>query len=442
LNSVKDILVRWSGNFKFWILLAFTGSLVFVSIARFSDVHHRSNVIVSDTKGYYAYLPAIFIYHDLHFGFNQEIERFKHNETQYTDYRFRLGKGKDFTRYYIGPAIAYSPFFLAAHGISTFMGWDSDGYTPIYHGSLVIAALVYMAFAMFFFGKVLDFFGVKYGVKVFVTWATFFGTNWFYYTVWESGMSHAYSAAVICFFLHRYILYRTKGNGKAAVILGLLLGFIILLRPINVLILLFLPLFHDSFPSFIRLLKRELVHWPRIVYAALGTLAVLSLQAIIYKIQIDQWFIYSYCDERLIWSQPNIGKFLFSIRKGFFVYTVLFTLSIVGLYPWFRRNKYQSLYWIGAMLILVYVLSTWHMWWYGGTLGTRVLIEFYILWAIPLALLLNKLKGYWMMLVFSLACLFIINNMLQYIQYRSGILHWDSMNWQLYKDIFLYPIIP
>ena len=29
----------------------------------------------SDAKGYYAYLPAVFVYEDLHFGFFDEIEK-------------------------------------------------------------------------------------------------------------------------------------------------------------------------------------------------------------------------------------------------------------------------------------------------------------------------------------------------------------------------------
>jgi hypothetical protein len=31
---------------------------------------------------------------------------------------------------------------------------------------------------------------------------------------------------------------------------------------------------------------------------------------------------------------------------------------------------------------------------------------------------------------------------LQQYQYRKGILHYEQMTWQNYKDIFLYPIIP
>jgi hypothetical protein len=37
--------------------------------------NYWKEIIKSDGKGYYAYLPAIFIYHDLNFGFFDKIEK-------------------------------------------------------------------------------------------------------------------------------------------------------------------------------------------------------------------------------------------------------------------------------------------------------------------------------------------------------------------------------
>jgi len=82
------------------------------------------------------------------------------------------------------------------------------------------------------------------------------------------------------------------------------------------------------------------------------------------------------------------------------------------------------------------------MWWYGGTWGTRVFIEYLLFFSIPLAIFLNTLKGRWLKVVVTIACLFIFNTILQQYQYRKGILHYEQMTWQNYKDIFLYPIVP
>ena len=45
-------------------------------------------VLESDAKGYYAYLPAVFIYQDLNFNFFDQIEKEKYyNEKLFFEYR-------------------------------------------------------------------------------------------------------------------------------------------------------------------------------------------------------------------------------------------------------------------------------------------------------------------------------------------------------------------
>ncbi|PCJ63716.1 MAG: hypothetical protein COA58_15345 [Bacteroidetes bacterium] len=442
MKWIVNITKRLALNFYFWVFLSFFISLTFVIFNKFLDPVQKSNTIVSDGKGYYAYLPGIFIYDDLTFAFNQTIEKEKHAETMWTDYRYKLDKDRVYTRYYIGTPIAYLPFFLSAHGISKMMDWDADGYTPIYHSAVLVASLCYMLLAMIFFGKILDTYKIKYWVKVFVILGAYFGTNWFYYTTWEASLSHVYSAGIIAMFWYYCIRFKKNPSFKRVVLLGLLLGFITLLRPVNVLIVLFLPILFMDLKSFWGFVKNKMLT-PKIVLGGLLTFfAVISLQLIIYKIQIDQWYIYAYSHEKFYFLQSHMMDFLFSIRKGFFVYTPLFILSIVGLFYWRKDNKFQPIWWLLTFLFITYIFSSWHMWWYGGTLGTRVFIEYYIFWVIPLAMLLNKLKGIPLKVVMTIACLFIFNNILQQYQYRCAILHYDSMTWQNYKDIFLYPIIP
>ncbi len=442
INHLKNAIK----NFNFWVTLSFLISLVFVIQYKFLDdtVGHNQkyNTIVSDGKGYYAYLPAIFIYNDLNFGFNQTVEKHNHPETWYTDYRYKLDKKRIFTKYYVGTAIAYSPFFLIAHGWSLMMGWQADGYTAIYHGSVLVAALFYMVITLIFMGKILDFYRINHWIKVLSILGAYFGTNWFYYTTWEASLSHVYSAGVIAAFFYYAIIFSKDITLKWGLIIGVLLGLIVLLRPLNILVVLFLPLFHYKLFSFIRWVK-SLIAKPVILgLSFISFLVVLSIQFIIYKIQIDQWYIYAYLNEGFNFLKPHFFNFLFSIRKGFFVYTPLFLLSILGLVSWAKFNSFQVLWWILSVIILVYILSSWHIWWYGGTFGTRVLIEYYIIWIIPLAILFQKAGRYSKFFLVMITCFFVFNGVLQQYQYRKGIIHYENMNWQMYKEAFLHPIIP
>ena len=179
--QTTSTIKRLALNFYFWIFLAFGVSFTFALVNKWLDPVQKHNTVVSDGKGYYAYLPGMFIYDDINFGFNQTVEKDKHTETAYTDYRYKIDKKRVYTRYYLGTCIAYAPFFFGAHFTSLAMGWDADGYTAIYHGSIVLAAICYAMLAMIFFGKVFDLYGVKYWVKIFVILGVYFGSKWCYY---------------------------------------------------------------------------------------------------------------------------------------------------------------------------------------------------------------------------------------------------------------------
>jgi len=107
-------------------------------------------IIEADGKGYYAYLPAIFIYKDLNYGFFDEIEKEKYyHENLYYDYRASVD-GKVINKYYCGTAIAELPFFLLAHALSYVAGLDTDGYSRLYPILINIAALFYLWVGLLF----------------------------------------------------------------------------------------------------------------------------------------------------------------------------------------------------------------------------------------------------------------------------------------------------
>lgn len=437
-----DQLKRLLSSYYLWVLVCFLVSLSFVSVARFSHPEKKHNVVISDAKGYYAYFAGLFIYQDLNFKFNGPIEHDKHPETRFVDYRYKLNKQKIFTKYYVGTAIAYTPVLLVAHGVSLAAGWDSDGYTAWYHSAVVIASLLYLLIAMLFMGKVLDYFRVKKWAKILTVFGVFFGTNWFYYTTWESGMSHSYSAAVFSVFLYFFIRFKTQGGPRGAAVLGFLLGFIVLLRPSNLFILAFLPLFFTTWSNFIHFLQKKILT-VSILSAGLGAfLAVVSIQFIIYKIQLDQWYVYGYIGEGFNLTKPHLIDFFFSIRKGFFVYTPMMVFALIGLVFWYRDRPFRAIWWIGAMLVHMYILSTWHMWWYGGTLGTRVMVEYYIFWMIPIGVFFSNARRSQLYGAVPIFLFLTLYGHLQQYQYRLGLLHWDSMTWELYKNVFFFPIIP
>src|SRR5471030_1691058 len=64
---------------------------------------YNTQVIWSDTEGYYMYLPAVFIQHDIHHVPLKSMNARKND------------KGEVVMKYTCGVAFFYLPFFLAAH---------------------------------------------------------------------------------------------------------------------------------------------------------------------------------------------------------------------------------------------------------------------------------------------------------------------------------------
>ena len=77
-----------------------------------------ANVVRSDGSGYYAYLPALFIYHDNHFEKTAAIEQKVRNIEQ-QHYLIYDQTGQKYNKCFPGIATLQAPFFF----LSCFFAW-------------------------------------------------------------------------------------------------------------------------------------------------------------------------------------------------------------------------------------------------------------------------------------------------------------------------------
>ena len=105
-----------------------------------------SRPIDSDGKGYYAYLPAIFIYDDMTFSFTEEVEMkyYPPDGARRFEFRNDIGEGKKANQYFPGVIVLWLPFFLIAHFLSYITGLETDGYSAIYQYAIVAASFFYL----------------------------------------------------------------------------------------------------------------------------------------------------------------------------------------------------------------------------------------------------------------------------------------------------------
>jgi len=395
-------------------------------------------IIRTDGTGYYAYLPALIIYQDPNFGFFDEIASKNYHQNHSYDYRHYY-HGYTVNKYFAGTALAILPFFLLAHLFSQIFGYPVDGYSALYLVFVSIAALFYLALGLVSIRRILKFIpGSTEGKIALILVAITFGTNLFYYTVEEPSMSHVYSFGILSAFIWQGFEY-FKRPGKARILcLSLLLGLIVLIRPVNGIILLLLPFTANTVKQLQVGTDFAIRNYFTLISAIILLSLIIGIQPVIYKIQTGQFFLYSYGEEGFNFLMPQPFNFLFSYRKGLFVYTPLFLLSLAGGFYLFKESKIRFAILAGFLILLIYILSSWWQWYYGGSFSQRVMIEYYTIPALLLGYFLFQVRSRLLSKIYiAMIAVLIMVNIIQTEQYRIAHIHWSEMNKELYWKTFL-----
>jgi hypothetical protein len=394
-------------------------------------------IVNSDGRGYYGYLPAAFIYHDWDWRFVYEQERLiiKDNPNYIGDYLNEID-GEKVNRYFVGTAVLMAPFFALGYIYSTISGAPVDGYSLPFFISILISTLFYFMLGINYMRKTLLLYGFSNLTTAIVLLAFGLGSNLFYYANFETSMSHVYSFVLVAAFCYYSKKISLQYSNKTLLGLITIFSLIVLSRPVNGLVLLVLPFFFTSHILFLDFCKKVFSNYKVVFFSLIIASLVLSLQVLAYYMQTGKYWVYAYNDAKFNFNDPYFFQILFGFRKGLFIYAPITFFSILGLIFLFKKNIYQAIVWLLFFLITNYVLSSWSFWTYGGCFGLRAYIEFYPLFMILLALAINGLNFYkYIMLIIVPLCIFL--NFIQMYQYQNYILHWDAMTKESYWRVFL-----
>ncbi len=438
MGSATDMTLFFkSKGFSFW-------AVIFIILVFFSAdmLHHKwmkdeapdRGVIKHDVIGYYGYLPSIFIYGDYKLDFIG-TKGFK-NENRFMC--IRLDNGKRLIQYTSGLSILYAPFFLAAHAIAPFLGEERDGFNWVYQFFLVMSALFYVSLGLVFLRKLLlNYFSDLLSAMVLLLIAL--GTNLYYYTVYEGPMSHSYSFAFIAIFIFLVDQWHRDPTVKRTVLLGLVYGMTVLIRPTNAIVILMFVFWgikdlKESGARVMFLLKKS----PLILLMVFFFLIPWIPQLLYWKSLTGHFLVNSYesVGSAFYFDAPQTHKMLFSYRKGWFIYTPVMFVAMAGFIYLFKERR--QLFWSSAvyMAVMIYVLSSWWAWWFGGGFGSRSMVDTYAIMALPLAALVEKLQRQKMKALlwsgFSVLVMLVALNWMQTAQYNRGGIHFVSMDKDAY----------
>lgn len=408
---------------------------IFLGFKQFK-ITNWNRCISSDGKGYYAYLPAVFIYDDLEFNFIHQYEAKYYQPENGVTFTNDFN-GKNVNKYWMGTAVLMSPFFLMAHGFASVFQLPNDGYSFTYQVMIAVSACFYLLLGLFYMRRILLLYKCK-EIDIFIAlFAIVFATNLFYYTVAEPSMSHVYSMAAVSAFVYFAKMYFETLTLKYLKFAAVVLGIIILIRPSNVIVLFALPFLAGSANSIKIAFKK--IKFYDLVSLFIAVLLIVSMQLFYYYKVAGSIYIYSYGNEKFNFFAPKFIDFLFSYRRGLFVYAPVLFLSLLGIFTLTKKSGYQAKTLSIFLIVMIYFLSSWWMWYYGGGFGMRPVIDFLVFFSIPLALLVNsilKVKYYRWIGIFAISTCVLLAQIQTY-QKVNFILPWDGINKEIYWKLFL-----
>ncbi len=435
-----------------------------------------------DVSGYYLYLPATFIYHDLKkVSFLPEIiEKYQPSFTP--DQAFPIENGNQVMKYSSGMAVLYLPFFAIGHSIAKLTNYPADGFSLPYQAAIHLGGVLMAILGLFFLRKTL----LRYFPDRTVGWVLLLialGTNFFNYATFDAANAHGWLFMLLALLTHLSIRWHERPTLRGAIGLGTCIGLAALVRPTEILFAI-VPLLWGV--GSMAALRQRLIffkeNYLHLLAAGAVTVAIGCVQLVYWKYVSGHWFVYSYGDQGFSFLHPHFVDVFFSYRKGWLVYTPLMVFALLGLLPLWRLpltpkgepspsnpryshvadDTYKSSQ-IGSPLgvrgnpitnhqspvtaiLLFFLLNTWvvcawDIWWYGGAFGQRAMVQSYPLLAFPLAAFLvwaferkgdTFLKG--VTFVLLMACVTL--NLFQTYQAHWGPWEAEAMNRAYYWRIF------
>ncbi len=420
---------------RLW-LFTISIALLFVFVGNLRFEGFRDEILAGDARGYYAWLPAIFVFDTLDFAPVLELQKQRLDEHYQGHYYHEMG-GVLINKFTCGTALLQSPFFLTFRYFSGLLGYRTDGYSVLSQWGISIAALFYGLLGLFFARKLLISFGFDKQTSLAAILVYLFGSNLFFYMFMHPGMSHVYSFSMISILLYASRMFFVHGKKKYILLASLSIGLVFLIRPFNILIIFFLPFLAESFKQFIKRFS-QVFQPSRLVLLLIPAILLVGIQSWIYYQQIGEFWIWAYQDEGFFLTNPQLSNFLWSYRKGLFLYTPLTLLSFFGILVLVRREPLRALAWSVFLFLIIWMMAGWWNWYYGSGFGMRPFVDFYALLMLLLAFLIHAASKtrlrYGLYAVLTIVLLF---NLIQTYQYGQKIIHPESMNKAKYWYVFM-----
>src|SRR5260221_9930168 len=325
-------------NVTFLLLYLFAISIFFL---HFIIV---GTAVYGDGIYYYSYLPSFFSHHTFH-------------SIPWPN------------PYSIGPALFWTIPYVLFHN-QIFIG--------IWNISFVFLGLFLL------YKTLVNFFPAKTSFITIV--ALFLATNLLFYGAVDVINSHSASFFFSCLFLFLWLKKRSFLN---SFFLGISLGLLTLIRTQDI-VFIFLPL-----STYITTPRNNVTikQWSNIVLFFFGTLIPLIPQFFLWRLQYGNLLKSPYLYDphhTFYFFHPHILGVLFNVTDGFFLWTPIAILALIGLYYFIKKHATVGIPMLIVVMAELFIIASWSIWWEGASYSARMMLSSLPLFAFGLASVFQK----------------------------------------------------
>ena len=300
----------------------------------------------------------------------------------------------------IGTAILWAPAFLLAHGgvlIARALGAGvaANGYSAPYIWAVAIATLLYgLGGLLLTYRLARRYTGVwPAAIAVIVCWLA---SPVVFFMYVSPPWSHVPALFVTALFIVCWLHTRGRRTAAQWLVLGFLGGLMTLCREQLGLFML-LPALESllDYWSFLRNGRWAAVRQLAARHALFLAIVAVSLvsQFLVYHVLNGRWGPSPHVSGKLDWRSPHFFDTLIDPANGALLWTPVWFLGLLGLPLLWRRDRMLALLLGVALLAQIYLngafVPTWHL---SGSFGFRRLIEATPIFALGVALLLDRIR--------------------------------------------------
>ena len=363
------------------------------------------------------YLPATFIYKDLkQCQFQEQILKKYRPTPDFQQAFLHKPSGNYVMKYSSGQALVFSPAFAIAHvWAKNDSRYPADGFSHPYQFCISMWTLFIATIGLLILWTILrTYFSDK--VSLLGILAIILGSNYLNYSAIDGAMTHNTLFTIYTILIYLTIQFYNRPRLRTGIGIGICVGLAALIRPTEI-ISCIIPILWgldsvkwDAIIARLQLFQR---HWGKLVIAVLLVMLIGSIQLLYWKYATGEFIVYSYEDQGFDWLSPHILDGLLSYKSGWLIYSPIMIFALLGFIPLLFDNR--SLFFATAAFtgLFIYIAFAWSIWWYGGSLGQRTMVQVYPILAFPLCAFIQRLLSthlIWKIIVGGFSILFIYAN--------------------------------